>query len=51
MDLTRYQFSTAIGAFFEMATPDARRILPGHARHSTRMATTGSARMARRAGT
>lgn len=30
MDLTRYQFSTAIGAFFEMATPDARRILPGH---------------------
>lgn len=30
MDLTRYHFSTAIGAFFEMATPDARRILPRH---------------------
>lgn len=30
MDLTRYHFSTAIGAFFEMATPDARRILPHH---------------------
>jgi hypothetical protein len=30
MDLTRYHFSTAIGAFFQMATPDARRILPRH---------------------
>ncbi len=30
MDLTRYHFSNAIGAFFEMATPDARRILPSH---------------------
>lgn len=30
MDLTRYHFSNAIGAFFEMATSDARRILPPH---------------------
>ncbi|GMR13863.1 MAG: hypothetical protein BMS9Abin29_2088 [Gemmatimonadota bacterium] len=30
MELTRYHFRHAIGAFFEMATPDARRILPQH---------------------
>ena len=30
MDLTRYHFSNAIGAFFEMATSDAMRILPRH---------------------
>ena len=30
MNTTRYHFSNAIGAFFEMPTTDARRILPGH---------------------
>lgn len=30
MELTRYHFSNALGAFFEMATQDAKRILPRH---------------------
>ena len=30
MGMTRYHFSSAIGAFFQMATPDAREILPQH---------------------
>lgn len=30
MNYTRYGFSDAVGAFFEMSTEDARRILPGH---------------------
>ncbi|MDT8368085.1 MAG: hypothetical protein RQ745_02680 [Longimicrobiales bacterium] len=30
MKLTRYVFHHCMGAFFEMATSDARRILPGH---------------------
>ena len=30
MIYTRYGFSDAVGAFFEMATADARRILPAH---------------------
>jgi hypothetical protein len=30
MNLTKYGFSNAIGAFFEMPTEDARRILPSH---------------------
>jgi hypothetical protein len=30
MNLTKYGFSDAVGAFFEMSTEDARRILPAH---------------------
>jgi hypothetical protein len=30
MNLTRYGFSDAVGAFFEMSTDDAQRILPDH---------------------
>jgi hypothetical protein len=30
MNLTRYGFSDAVGAFYEMSTEDARRILPAH---------------------
>ena len=30
MNLTKYGFSNAVGAFFEMSTEDARRILPPH---------------------
>jgi hypothetical protein len=30
MNLTRYGFSNAVGAFFEMSTDDAQRILPPH---------------------
>jgi len=30
MELTEYRFKNAVGAFFEMPTSDARRILPGH---------------------
>ncbi len=30
MDLTTYEFRSCVGAFFEMATTDARRILPVH---------------------
>ena len=30
MDLTKYGFKNAVGAFFEMPTSDARRILPAH---------------------
>lgn len=30
MPLTRYQYSLAVSAFFEIATSDARRILPPH---------------------
>jgi len=30
MSLTTYEFSCCIGAFFEMSTSDARRILPAH---------------------
>lgn len=30
MNLTRYGFSDAVGAFFEMSTADARRLLPPH---------------------
>jgi hypothetical protein len=30
MNLTKYGFSNAVGAFFEMSTEDARRILPSH---------------------
>ena len=30
MNLTKYGFSNAVGAFFEMSTEDARRILPAH---------------------
>ncbi len=30
MDLTHYAFSNCVGAFFEMPTSDARKILPSH---------------------
>jgi hypothetical protein len=30
MNYTRYGFSNAVGAFFEMSTEDARKILPAH---------------------
>ena len=30
MNLTKYGFSNAVGAFFEMSTEDARQILPTH---------------------
>ena len=30
MPLTRYHYSQAVSAFFEMPTSDARRILPPH---------------------
>ncbi|MCY4646449.1 MAG: hypothetical protein OXE73_06200, partial [Gammaproteobacteria bacterium] len=30
MPLTRYHYSEAVSAFFEIATSDARRILPPH---------------------
>jgi hypothetical protein len=30
MELTRYGFSNAVGAFFEMPTSDARKLLPSH---------------------
>ena len=30
MELTRYGFSDAVGAFFEMSTADARAVLPAH---------------------
>lgn len=30
MNLTRYGFDCCVGAFFEMSTADARRILPSH---------------------
>ena len=30
MELTEYGFKNAVGAFFEMPTSDARKILPAH---------------------